>query len=261
MSVDNPFDLHGRTAVVTGASKGGLGLEIARSLAAAGARLLISDHPSTSAELETSALELEGTLGPVAWHTADVADESDVVALHERSVAELGQVDIVVHQAGVMQRQATLDTSLADWQRVIDVNLTGTWLMNRAFARPMVARGNGKIINTSSVYAQIVGALPEPAYYASKAGIANLTRGLAAEWGRYGITVNCLAPGVFYPTRMTAALGDDPGRLDAMTQRTMLGRLGNPATDIGGPAVWLASAAADYVTGQVIYVDGGWSAW
>ena len=261
MTVDNPFDLHGRTVVVTGASEGGLGRAIAHSLAAAGAKLLISDHPTRERELQSTAAQLSEEFDTVAWQVADVAAEADVGALHERSLAELGRVDVLVHQAGVMQRQPTLQTPLADWQRVIDVNLTGTWLMNRAFAGPMVSRGRGKIVNTSSVYAAIVGALPESAYYASKAGIANLTRGLAAEWGPHGVTVNCVAPGVFYPTRMTAALGDDPGRLDTMTGRTMLGRLGDPATDIGGTLVWLSSRASDYVTGQVIYIDGGWSAW
>jgi NAD(P)-dependent dehydrogenase (short-subunit alcohol dehydrogenase family) len=160
-----------------------------------------------------------------------------------------------------MLRGATLQTSVADWQRVLETNLTGTWLTARAVARDMVSRGYGRIVTTASIYARIVGPIPEPAYYASKAGVANLTRGLAAEWGRGGITVNCVAPGVFFPTQMTQALADDPGRLQEMGQRTLLGRLGDPATDLGPTIVWLASDAAQYVTGQVIYVDGGWTAW
>jgi NAD(P)-dependent dehydrogenase (short-subunit alcohol dehydrogenase family) len=176
-------------------------------------------------------------------------------------VDRLGKIDILVHHAGVMLRRETLDTSVADWQRVIDINVTGTWLMARAVARDMITRGYGRIIATSSVYANIVGPIPEPAYYASKAAVANLTRALASEWGRRGITVNCVAPGVFFPTRMTQALAEDPGRLDEMAQRTLLGRVGDPAQDLSGTIIWLASDAARYVTGQVIYVDGGWTAW
>jgi gluconate 5-dehydrogenase len=113
----------------------------------------------------------------------------------------------------------------------------------------------------STVYAERVGPIPETAYYASKAGIVNVTRGVAAEAGRDGIAVNCLAPAVFYPTRMTAPLAEDPERLAWFRERTMLGRLGDPATDLSGPLLLLASDAGAYLTGQILYVDGGWSAW
>src|SRR5919202_3338161 len=132
---------------------------------------------------------------------------------------------------------------------------------SRRVAREMVRQGGGKIVNTSTLYTNIVGPLPESAYYASKAGVANLTRGLALEWGKQGINVNCLAPGVFYPTNMTAPLAKQPERLEWMRSRTLLGRLGNPEHDLKGVVVFLASPAADYVTGQVIFADGGWTAW
>jgi len=254
------FDLTGRTALVTGAG-GGLGAHAAVALGAFGARVLVTDHPSRQEELRATSesLRASGTTADVGL--CDVADEASVEGVVARAVDAAGRIDILVHCAGVMIRQPTFEMSLADWNRVVDVNLTGTWLVNRAVARPMTEHGYGRIINTSSVYASIVGPLPEAPYYASKAGVANLTRGLAAEWGRAGVTVNCLAPGLFFPTRMTAPLADDPGRLEQMAARTLLGRLGDPATDIGGTVVWLASAAAAYVTGQVIHVDGGWSAW
>ena len=122
-------------------------------------------------------------------------------------------------------------------------------------------RDGGRIINFSTVYAERVGPIPESAYYASKAGIVNVTRAVASEGGPDGITANCLAPAVFYPTRMTAPLADDPERLEWFRARTMLGRLGDPATDLTGPLLLLASDAGAYLTGQILYVDGGWSAW
>lgn len=144
---------------------------------------------------------------------------------------------------------------------MLDVNLTGTWLLNRAAGRIMTRRGKGAIVNFSTVYAERVGPIPESAYYASKAGIGNLTRSMAAEFGPHGVTVNCLAPAVFYPTRMTAPLSEDPDRLRWFAERTMLGRLGDPETDLEGPLLLLASDAGRYMTGQIVYVDGGWSAW
>jgi NAD(P)-dependent dehydrogenase (short-subunit alcohol dehydrogenase family) len=255
------FDLTGRGALVTGASRGGLGYHAALALAAAGAKVVVSDHPSTSDELQETADAVRAAGGTATVQYADIADEQSVNHLVLAAAQDLNaEIDILAHHAGVMLRQPTIDTSLTEWSRVIDINLTGTFLINRAVAPAMIAKGRGKIINVSSIYVNIVGPIPEPAYYASKAGVANLSRGLAAEWGRHGVTVNCLAPGVFFPTRMTAALAENPERLEQMAQRTLLKRLGDPQTDIGGTIVWLASGASDYVTGQVIYLDGGWTA-
>ena len=160
-----------------------------------------------------------------------------------------------------MLRKPATETSLVEWQRVLDINLTGTWLLNRAAGRVMIGAGSGKIINFASVYAERVGPVPESAYYASKSGIANLTRSMASEFGTYGIQVNCLGLGVFYPTAMTAPLKDAPETLRWMEERTLLKRLGDPERDLDGIVALLASAASDYITGQVLYVDGGWSAW
>jgi gluconate 5-dehydrogenase len=258
------FDLTGRIALVTGAGAGGLGQHTATALARHGAKVIVTDAPGRERDLESTVAELRSVTGDAnqASLIFDVTDEAQVEEAIDAVVTQHGGLAILVHHAGVMRREAALTTTLEDWRRVIDVNLVGTWLVAKAAGRVMVKAGtDARIVTTSSIYADRVGPLPESAYYASKAAVANLTRGLAAEWGPYGITVNCVAPGVFYPTRMTEALGDDPGRLESMAKRTLLGRLGDPAVDLGGTIVWLVSDAARYVTGQIIYVDGGWSAW
>jgi gluconate 5-dehydrogenase len=231
------------------------------ALAAFGAHVLVTDHPSRESDLEETRVALASYGEHSAVRMCDVSDERQVAELVQSALDVAGRLDILVHHAGVMLRKPTLDMSRSDWDRVVDVNLTGTWLLNRATARPMVAQRYGRIVNMSSIYAEIVGPLPEAPYYASKAGVANLSRGLAAEWGADGVTVNCIAPGVFYPTQMTAPLAEDPQRLERMAARTLLGRLGDPARDLAGAVVWLVSDAAAYVTGQLIYVDGGWTAW
>lgn len=255
--LDTQFGLHGKAAVVTGAAKGGLGGYIANALALAGARVALVDLPSRRADLDATLKSLPGA-GHLALE-ADVTDEVGVSEVFDELAERLGPLDVLVHAAGVMLRKAALETTLEEWSRVVEVNLTGTWLTNITAARHMLGRG-GRIVNVSSVYTNIVGPLPEPAYYASKGGVAQLTRGLAAEWAAHGINVNCIAPGVFYPTRMTEPLGEAPEVLAGMEQRTLLGRLGDPERDLGGLVVFLASAASGYITGQVIFVDGGWSA-
>lgn len=252
-------DLAGQVSIVTGVSPGGIGHAVVRSLVASGVRVVASDHPGQAARLK----ELAGEFSPpdaVTVLPADVSDEADAL-LVACALAKYGRVDSLVNCAGVMLRKDAFETTLAEWNHVIAVNLTGTWLMNRAAGQVLCRQRHGTIVNVSSVYADRAGPLPESAYYAAKAGISNLTRGMAAEFGRSGVTVNCLAPGVFYPTSMTAPLGDNPEMLATMTGRTMLGRLGDPARDIGGVASFLVSPAARYITGQTIYVDGGWSAW
>jgi gluconate 5-dehydrogenase len=239
----SPFDIAGHVALVVGAAPGGLGERAAQTLAAHGATVVRADLDGADPDL----LQV------------DVTDEASVRALVAEVLARHGRIDVLVNAAGVMLRKAYDETSLAEFEHVVRVNLTGSWLLAREVA-PAMSSG-GRIVNLSTVYAERVGPVPESAYYASKAGVANVTRALAAELGPRSITVNCLAPGVFYPTKMTAALAADPERLRWFADRTMLGRLGDPDTDFAGPLLLLASRASSYLTGQVLYVDGGWSAW
>jgi len=250
----------GRVAIVTGVGPGGLGAAVARAFADDGMRLVISDHPAAAATLDAIAVDLSAKTKTVAV-TADVTDEAQVQTLVDRALGEFGTVDVLVSNAGVMLRKDVFSTTREEWDRVIATNLTGTWLTNRAVGRHLCAQRSGVIINVSSVYADRVGPLPESAYYSAKAGIANLTRAMAGEFGPAGVTVNCIAPGVFFPTAMTRPLQDSPETLAAMERRTMLGRLGDPDRDIHGVVRFLASDAARYITGQTLFVDGGWSAW
>ena len=257
---DRQFRVDGRTALVVGSAHGGLGAVAARALAAAGAQVALADLPGRADDLAATAASC-ASAADTSLHSVDVTDEASVTSLMDEVAGRHGSLDILVACAGVMLRRSLAETSLAEWQRIIDVNLTGTWLLNRAAAPHLRAHGRGRIVNVSTVYAERVGPIPESAYYSSKAGIANLTRSVASELGPSGVTVNCLAPGVFFPTRMTAPLAEDPERLAWFAQRTMLGRLGNPDTDLAGPLLLLASDAGRYITGQILYVDGGWSAW
>lgn len=253
------FGLSGKSAVVTGASPGGLGYSMAAALAGAGARVALLDIAANSAGLEAG-LHLLPPLhdGEHLQFSCDITEETEVETAFAACSERWGSIDVMVNAAGVNLRKAALEMTVTEWRHTIDVNLTGTWLSNRAAAKVMSDHGFGRIINVASVYATRPGPLPESGYYASKAAVEQLTRALAGEWAALGITVNCIAPGLFWPTRMTAGLAEETR--NSLASRALVGRCGDPASDLAGTVIFLASDASSYITGQAIYVDGGWSA-
>jgi NAD(P)-dependent dehydrogenase (short-subunit alcohol dehydrogenase family) len=247
------FDLSGKVAIVTGGSRG-LGLEIAEGLAEAGAAVAITGRRRQWLDPAESALRAAGA--EVLSVEADVADPDGVRRTVDATVERWGGIDILVNNAGLSWGAASLDYPLDKWQLTLAVNLTGVWLMSQAVAPHLIARGGGKIVNMSSVTGQL-GLDPElqdtVPYNASKGGVDALTRDLAVKWARHNIHVNAVAPGYFL-TRMTEHLVKTVG--DRMRELSPLQRLGR-AGELKGVVVFLASRAADFITGQVLNVDGG----
>jgi NAD(P)-dependent dehydrogenase (short-subunit alcohol dehydrogenase family) len=253
-AVPELFSLTDRVAVVTGASRG-LGRGIALALAAAGAHVALVSR--TAADLEVVAGEIRAMDRQALAATADVTEEASVQAMVERVRAEFGRIDILVNSAGIVSLKPTVEFPVDEWQRIIDVNLRGTFLCCKEAAKVMLAQGRGKIINMSSVRGH-QGRANDPAYPASKGAVNLLTKSLAIEWAQRGINVNAIAP-TFIRTELNAFLLDDPPTRDWVLSRIPMGRVGE-IPDIFGLAVFLASPASDFITGQTIYLDGGWTA-
>ncbi len=253
MRVQQLFDLTGRVALVTGGSRG-LGLEMAEGLGEAGAKVVVTARRQqwlSAAEETLSAAGIDVLALP-----CDITDPAQVEAVCEAATSRFGAIDILVNNAGISWGAPAADMPLDKWREVLETNLTGTFVVTQAVGRAMIARRSGKIINTASI-AGIVGEPPEVldaiGYSAAKGGVIAFTRDLAVKWARYGISVNAMAPG-FFPTRMTErVLQRAEHHIEAQTP---LGRVGKPG-ELKGVAVFLASAASDYITGQVIAVDGG----
>lgn len=248
----NLFDLTGRTALVTGSTRG-LGRRFAEGLAEAGAAIVVNG--STAAGVAETAHALRASGHTVHEAPFDVTDEAAVVAAFAGLDAAGVEVDILVNNAGIQYRKPLLDLATADWRRVIDVNLTSAFVVGREAARRMVARGRGgKIVNIGSLTSELARATVAP-YTAAKGAIKMLTKAMTAEWACKGITVNAIGPG-YIVTEMNTALVDDPDFDAWVKKRTPAGRWGKPE-DIVGTVVFLTSPASDFVTGQIIYVDGG----
>jgi len=244
--------LAGKIAVVTGANRG-IGHAIALALAEAGADIVgtsrqMSDDESIAKEVRA----LGQKFFPFA---CDMKNRAESTALAKKVLTEVGQVDILVNNAGTIRRENIADYSLADWDEVVEVNLTAPFILTQDFGKPMLERGAGKVIFISSLLSY-QGGIRVPAYTASKSGIAGLVKAFANEWAGKGVNVNAVAPG-YIITDNTEALRADPIRYEAITGRIPAGRWGE-GSDIAGSVVFLASENADYLHGSTITVDGGW---
>jgi NAD(P)-dependent dehydrogenase (short-subunit alcohol dehydrogenase family) len=257
MRVHDLFDLTGKTAIVTGGGSG-IGRQMAGALAELGANVVVCARKLE--RCETAAAELAELGVKTLALQCDVRDPEQVQAVVDRTVADLGSVDVVVNDAGTSWGAPAEETPLHGWQKVIDVNLTGLFLVSQAAARRMIEQGSGgAIVNIASVAAlhgSPPGAMDAVAYSASKGGVVALTRDLAHKWAPHGIRVNAIAPG-WFPTEMSQVLLDRFG--DAFLTRVPLGRFGGP-DDLKGVVALLASPAGAYVTGHTLVVDGGQSA-
>jgi NAD(P)-dependent dehydrogenase (short-subunit alcohol dehydrogenase family) len=249
------FSLDGRVAVVTGGSSG-IGQEMARALALAGARVVLVARDQVRLVVAADTIRTAGGSG-VAWVAADLALRDEVARAASEAEAAFGSVDILVNCAGVNVRPPLGALRVEDWDLTIAVNLTAPFLLGQRFGPSMAARGWGRIINVTSQQAQRAFA-NSGGYGASKGGLASLTRSQSEAWARSGVCCNAVCPG-FVATRLNAHIASDPARSAALAARTMVGRNGEPA-DFAGVSVFLASRASDYVTGQTLFVDGGFSA-
>ncbi len=253
MSILNSFDLSGKTALVTGCKRG-IGRGIAEGLAAAGA-----DIVGVSASLEASGSAVEEAVHALGRsfkaYQCDFSDRDAVLGFAAQLEADGVKPDILINNAGTIRRKPAAEHPDEWWDEVINVNLSSQFILSREIGRGMIERGSGKIIFTASLLT-FQGGITVPGYAASKGGIGQLTKALANEWAGKGVNVNAIAPG-YIATDNTQALQDDPVRYKSILERIPQGRWGTPE-DFAGPAVFLASAASNYVNGEVLVVDGGW---
>ena len=247
------FDLSGRTAVVAGGTSG-IGRTLALGLADAGADVVVVGRRQDLVSEAATAIEARGRR--TLRMTADVTDRSSLERVRDACVQAFGHVDILIAAAGVSVRVGTLEMDDEEWRRVIDTNLTGTLHACQVFGAGMVARRSGRIVNVASL-SSFVGFHEVAAYTASKSGVAGLTRALAVEWAPHGVNVNAIAPGVFVTDLNRQMLGSARGQ--EILMRTPMGRFGS-VEELVGAAVFLASEAASFVTGQLLVVDGGFMA-
>lgn len=246
------FDLTGKTALVTGATHG-LGMAMATGLAKAGARIIVNDVFKDKLDV---ALEQYKAAGVEAYgYVFDVTDEAAAAENVARMEKEVGPVDILVNNAGIIKRIPVLEMDLADWQQVINIDLTGPFVMSKVVGKQMVARKAGKIINICSMMSE-VGRATVSAYAAAKGGLKMFTKNLATEWAQFNVQVNGIGPGYFATTQTAPIRVDGHPFNEFIISRTPAARWGDPE-DLQGAAIFLASRASDFVSGHILYVDGG----
>ncbi len=248
---DALFDLSGRVAVVTGASRG-LGQQFSRALARAGADLVVTSRKLDA--LTGVCHEIESLGRRVVPLELDLREQPSIAAFAESAIAACGKVDILVNNAGCNIRKPALDVTWDDWNTVLDTNLRGTFFVAQAIGGHMIERNRGRVINIGSV-TSVMGYAGLAPYCASRGGVKQLTMSLADDWGRHGVTVNCLAPG-WFQTEQNKVLYDNAEWVAYLEDRIPLKRPGQPG-DLDGTVVFLASDASAYITGQTILVDGG----
>jgi len=251
--MDQPFDLSGKIALVTGAYRG-LGFAIATGLARAGATVVLNARKADAVDEAAQALREQGLAADTS--VFDVTDRAAVRAAVAAIQAKHGAVDILFNNAGIQRRGALVDFSQSDWDAVIATNLTAPFLVSQAVLPGMIAKRRGKIVHIASLMSEMARPSVVP-YTAAKGGVRQLTRGMAVELAPHNIQVNAIAPG-YFATEMNRALLDNAEFTAWVNKRTPAGRWGNP-TEIAGLAVFLASSASDYVTGQMMIIDGGMS--
>ena len=245
------FDLSGKVAIVTGASRG-LGQYLARALAGAGADLVVTSRTVESLAPFTAEIEALGRrVLPLAL---DVRDQQSIRKMADAAYDHYKKIDILVNNAGCNVRKPAVDVSWDDWNLVLDTNLRGGFFVAQAVAKKMIPAGYGRIVNIGSV-TTVAGYAGITPYCASRGGVKQMTMSLADDWGKHGITVNCLAPG-WFKTAQTKVLYDNQGWVDYLVDRIPLKRVGQP-NDLDGTVIFLASDASAYITGQTILVDGG----
>ena len=245
------FDLAGQTAIVTGTSRG-LGQYFARALAKAGANLILTSRRRES--LAPFAAEIESLGRRAISLELDVRDQKSIQRMAAEAEASFGQIHILVNNAGCNVRKPALDVTWDDWNQVLDTNLRGTFFVAQAVARRMIAKNYGRIINIGSV-TSVFGYAGLAPYGASRGGVRQLTMSLADDWGRHGVTVNCLAPG-WFRTEQNKVLYESKEWVDYLVDRIPVKRPGQPH-DLDGAVVFLASEESRYITGQTLLVDGG----
>lgn len=255
--MNNRFSLEGKVAIIVGGSRG-IGEGIATGLSDAGATIVVANR--TSNKGSETAKGIEEYIGRETFAVpTDITSQESVNNLVKTVVDKYGHIDILVNSAGVNVRKDTIDYTPEDWDLVQDVQLKGTFYTCQAVGRHMIENNiRGKIINVSSIDSMVVSRTNIVSYMAAKGGITMLTKALATEWAPYGICVNSIAPG-YFETKMTKPLFEDPAVKEELFANIPMKRFGHPYADLSGLGIYLASSASDYMTGQTLYVDGGYT--